>query len=209
MYIWQLLQYQPRLNVQVEQRRPGLREGPSSLMYCLFIYVKAPWIIFQWRKPFYLFIFFTSRILDIHTSSDSSTSRRRVSFAVSTDSIAGDLGLGHCHLGKARIARVGVIKLKVPPWRIGNLHASMRKRKQIFLLLKTLLHCFSSSHLPTQLPSNGQAALTNNLTQQRQLRVRCRNWVYLELNLQPYSCKATAATMERYIFAPILVKVDK
>lgn len=37
------------------------------------------------------------------------------------DSIADAFGAGHCHLGRARMARVGVMKLKVPPWRIGNL----------------------------------------------------------------------------------------
>lgn len=92
--------------------------------------------------------FFTSRILDIHTSSDSSTSRGWVSFAISTDSIAGALGFGHRHLGKARIARVGVIKLKVPPWRIGNLPTKRKQNAQIY----TQNVCLSSSRLPTYLP---------------------------------------------------------
>lgn len=34
---------------------------------------------------------------------------------------AGGLWSGHFHFGRARMARVGVMKLKVPPWRIGNL----------------------------------------------------------------------------------------
>lgn len=40
------------------------------------------------------------------------------------DSITDVFGAGHCHLGRARMARVGVMKLKVPPWRIGNLQVS-------------------------------------------------------------------------------------
>lgn len=30
---------------------------------------------------------------------------------------------GHLHLGRARIAKVGVMKVNVPPWRIGNLQS--------------------------------------------------------------------------------------
>ena len=68
--------------------------------------------------------YFTSRIRDIQTSSESSTCKGLVPFCNCTGSITGAVGPGHCHFGKARMARVGVMKLKVPPWRIGNLKVS-------------------------------------------------------------------------------------
>lgn len=64
----------------------------------------------------------TSRIRAIHTSSGFSVCTGPVPFCVSTDS--GVLGAGHFHFGRASMAKVGVMKLKVPPWRIGNLWVS-------------------------------------------------------------------------------------
>lgn len=51
-----------------------------------------------------------------------------VLFCSCVDSIIDAAGVGHCHFGRARIARVGVMKLKVPPWRIGNLQVDKALR---------------------------------------------------------------------------------
>lgn len=63
----------------------------------------------------------------IQTSSEFSISSGLVTFWICSDSTAGAFGAGHCHFGRASMARVGVMKLKVPPWRIGNLQVRMVK----------------------------------------------------------------------------------
>lgn len=66
----------------------------------------------RWQLPH------TSRIRVIQTSSGlSAASREPVLFWMPP----AELWSGHFHFGRARMARVGVMKLKVPPWRIGNL----------------------------------------------------------------------------------------
>lgn len=73
----------------------------------------------------------TSRIRTFHTSSSSTRS--------AAESVALGWGVapvsGHLHLGRARIAKVGVMKVNVPPWRIGNL----RIHKGYLFCVKTIL----------------------------------------------------------------------
>lgn len=61
----------------------------------------------------------TSRMRTFHTSSPST--RRAAESVVFGWAVA--LMSGHLHLGRARIAKVGVMKVNVPPWRIGNLRS--------------------------------------------------------------------------------------
>lgn len=66
----------------------------------------------------------TSRILTIQTSSGLSVIVGPEPFWVNTAAAAVAVGAGHFHFGRASMAKVGVMKLKVPPWRIGNLRVS-------------------------------------------------------------------------------------
>lgn len=94
-------------------------DGWRLCLQTIVSFLRADHLPTRW-EPNSLYHWLTSRIRTIQTSSGWSVSAGPEPFWVNTAAAAA-VGAGHFHFGRASMARVGVMKLKVPPWRIGNL----------------------------------------------------------------------------------------